>query len=183
MLTTLFIAFGLAMDAVAVSLSSALNLKGLRITHALRMATAFGMAQAIMPVIGWFAGCGAGDLIAGFDHWVAFVLLVSIGGHMIWGAYKQEDTDLVFDPLHAPRLLLLAMATSVDALAAGLGLSFLRTPILQTAVLIGGTTFVLSLLGVIAGDRIGRHWEDKAELVGGVILIAIGVKILVQHSL
>lgn len=183
MLTTFVIAVGLAMDAVAVAISSGLNLRGAKVAHALRVATAFGLAQAVMPVIGWFAGYGAGELIAGFDHWVAFGLLAAIGAHMIWGAFQQEQVADELNCLHTPRLFLLAMATSMDALAAGLGLSLLRAPILQAAVLIGTVTFGLSLLGVFAGDQLGRRWEGRAELIGGVVLIAIGVKILIEHSL
>ncbi len=182
MWTTFFIAVGLAMDAVAVSISSGLNLDGLRTAHALRIATAFGVAQAVMPVVGWFAGYGAGDLIAGFDHWVAFGLLIAIGGRMIWGACTEAESNS-YNPMYVPHLLLLAVATSLDALAVGLGLSFLKMPILQAAMLIGATTFVLSLLGVFVGDRLGRHCESRAELLGGLILIAIGVKIVIEHSL
>lgn len=183
MLTTLFIAVGLAMDALAVSISSGLNLKVIRVSYALRIAAAFGLAQAVMPIIGWFAGYGAGDLIAGFDHWVAFGLLVAIGGRMIYESYTREETERVLEVLHAPRLLLLAIATSLDALAVGLGLSFLRVPILQAAMLIGTITFALSFLGVFAGDRIGRYCENRAEMLGGLVLIVIGLKILIEHSL
>jgi putative Mn2+ efflux pump MntP len=181
MLTTLFIAVGLAMDAVAVSISSGLNLKGLRVSYALRIAAAFGLAQAVMPIIGWSAGYGMGDAIAGFDHWVAFGLLTIVGGRMLWEAHNQDKVERRLDPLHPPCLLLLAIATSLDALAVGLGLSFLRVPILHAAMLIGAITFTLSFLGVFAGDRIGRHFENRAEMLGGVVLIAIGVKILVEH--
>jgi putative Mn2+ efflux pump MntP len=182
-LTTLFIAVGLAMDAVAVSISSGLNLTGLRVSCALRIATAFGLAQAVMPIIGWSAGYGMGDAIADFDHWVAFGLLAMVGGRMLWEARNQEKVERRMDPLHPPRLLLLAIATSVDALAVGLGLSFLRVPILHAAILIGAITFTLSFLGVFAGDRIGRYCENRAEMLGGLVLIAIGVKILVEHLL
>ena len=181
MLNTFLIAVGLAMDAVAVSISSGLNLKSVRTGYALRIAAAFGVAQAVMPVVGWFAGYGAGDVIAGFDHWAAFGLLVAIGGRMIWGACTEAGTDN-YNPIYAPHLFLLAIATSVDALAVGLGLSFLKMPILQSAILIGATTFVLSLLGVFAGDRLGKHVESRAEILGGIVLIAIAVKILTEHT-
>jgi len=115
MLTTLFIAVGLAMDAVAVSISSGLNLKGLRVSYALRIAAAFGLAQAVMPIIGWSAGYGMGDAIAGFDHWVAFGLLTIVGGRMLWEAHNQDKVERRLDPLHPPCLLLLAIATSLDA--------------------------------------------------------------------
>lgn len=183
MLTTLFIAVGLAMDAVAVSISSGLNLKGLRIAYALRIATAFGVAQAVMPIIGWMAGYGIGDVIAGFDHWVAFGLLTVVGGRMLWEACNQDKVEKRLDPVHPPCLLLLAIATSLDALAVGLGLSLLRVPIFHAALIIGAITFALSFLGVFAGDRIGRHLENKAEMLGGLVLLAIGVKILIDHLL
>lgn len=183
MLTALFIAVGLAMDAVAVSISSGFNLKGWRIAYALRIATAFGLAQAVMPIIGWFAGFGVGDVIAGWDHWVAFGLLTMVGGRMLWEARNRDKVQNRLDPLHPPCLLLLAIATSLDALAVGLGLSFLHVPILHAALLIGVITFTLSFLGVFAGDRAGRHLENRAEMLGGIVLIAIGVKILVEHLL
>lgn len=183
MLTTLLIAVALAMDAVAVSISSGLNIKGLRIAQALRVAGAFGLAQAVMPVIGWFAGNSAGPLIANFDHWVAFALLVAAGGRMIREGLKTEASDSAFDPLHPSNLLLLAVATSIDALAVGIGLSLLHIPILRAALLIGAMTFLLSFVGAIAGNRLECHCERKAELLGGLVLIAIGVKILVEHTL
>lgn len=183
MLTTLFIAVGLAMDAVAVSISSGLNLKGLRMADALRIATAFGVAQAVMPIIGWMAGYGIGNVIAGFDHWVAFGLLTVVGGRMLWEACNQDNVQKRLDPAHPPCLLLLAIATSLDALAVGLGLSLLRVPIFHAALIIGAITFALSFLGVFAGDRIGRHLENKAEMLGGLVLLAIGVKILIDHLL
>jgi putative Mn2+ efflux pump MntP len=114
---------------------------------------------------------------------VAFGLLAMVGGRMLWEARNQEKVERRMDPLHPPRLLLLAIATSVDALAVGLGLSFLRVPILHAAILIGAITFTLSFLGVFAGDRIGRYCENRAEMLGGLVLIAIGVKILVEHLL
>ena len=183
MLTTLFIAVGLAMDAVAVSISSALNRKRLRISHALCLATAFGLAQAVMPVIGWMAGYGVGDVIAGFDHWVAFGLLVVVGGRMLWETCCRDREVHRLDPLHPPCLLVLALATSIDALAVGLGISLLRESILHAALTIGVITFVLSFLGAFAGDRIGRYTENKAEMLGGLVLIAIGFKILLEHLL
>ena len=183
MLTMLFIAIGLAMDAVAVSIASGLKLKGQRNVHALRIAAAFGLAQAVMPVIGWTAGYGLGDIIAGIDHWVAFSLLVAVGARMVREAHRRDENENRLDPLHPAWLLLLAMAASLDALAVGLGLSFLQVAILRAAALIGAITFALSFLGVFAGDRIGRHGEHHVELLGGVVLMVIGVKILIDHLL
>lgn len=183
MLTTLFIAVGLAMDAFAVSISSGVAMKRISVLHALRIAFAFGFMQAVMPIIGWYAGSELGKLISGVDHWVAFVLLTLIGGRMMRESLHKEPASRSFDPLHPPHLLLLSLATSLDALAVGLGLAFARVPILSAAAMIGVITFSLSYLGVFAGDRLECQCERRAELYGGMILIGIGAKILIEHLL
>lgn len=178
--TILFIAFGLAMDAFAVSITSGFTIKYLRINHALRLAAFFGLFQAIMPVIGWLAGFSLRDFISGIDHWIAFGLLSIIGLKMIFESTKMNPKKKI-DPLNIYVLLLLSVATSIDALAVGLTLSVLNISIINPAVIIGIITFLLSLIGVYIGERFGHFFENKIEVVGGLILIGIGIKILVEH--
>lgn len=181
MLTILLIAIGLAMDAFAVSVTSGITIKNLRINHALRIAIPFGLFQAIMPVVGWWVGLGMKDLISGVDHWIAFGLLGFIGGKMIYESTRIEEIERVGNPLDTYVLLILSIATSIDALAVGLSLSFLNVSIATPVIIIGVVTFLLSFLGVFVGNRFGHFFENKAEFTGGLIMIGIGVKILVEH--
>jgi len=182
-ITILFIAFGLSMDAFAISITSGLIIKRLKITHALRIAFFFGLFQAIMPIIGWLAGITLKNFIAGTDHWIAFGLLSFIGCKMIYESTKMERNEKEFDPLNTYVLLLLSIATSVDALAVGLSLSLLKILIVTPAVIIGIVTFLLCLIGVYIGDKFGHFFERKIEVFGGLVLIGIGIKILIQHLL
>ncbi|UCG90886.1 MAG: manganese efflux pump [candidate division WOR-3 bacterium] len=177
----IFIALGLAMDAFAVSVTSGLTIKNLQIKNALKIALFFGAFQAIMPIIGWLAGLSVRDLIAGFDHWVAFGLLCFIGSRMIYESIKPEQNKTPIDPLNIFVLLLLSIATSIDALAVGLSFAFLDISIATPVIIIGIVTFILSYIGVSTGARIGHFFERKIEIVGGLILIGIGVKILIEH--
>jgi len=177
----IFIAFGLAMDAFAVSITSGLAIKHLRINNALKIAIFFGSFQAIMPLIGWSAGLGFRDFISGVDHWVTFGLLSIIGCKMIYESSKMGSNEKKIDPLNVYVLFILSIATSIDALAVGLSLSFLNVPIALPAIIIGVVAFLLSLVGVFIGNRIGHFFERKIEIIGGVILIGIGIKILIEH--
>ncbi|MBE0461507.1 MAG: manganese efflux pump [Candidatus Aminicenantes bacterium] len=177
----IFIAFGLAMDAFAVSITSGLTIKHLRINNALKIAIFFGSFQAIMPLIGWSAGLGFRDFISGVDHWVTFGLLSIVGCKMIYESSKMGSNEKKIDPLNVYVLFILSIATSIDALAVGLSLSFLNVPIALPAIIIGVVAFLLSLVGVYIGNRIGHFFERKIEIIGGVILIGIGVKILIEH--
>lgn len=181
MITIMFTAIGLAMDSFAVSITSGLTNKRLKINNALRIAIFFGFFQAIMPVIGWLAGVSIIDLISGVDHWIAFLLLSLIGCRMIYETIKPGSSIKIISPSNFHVLLMLSVATSIDALAVGLSFAFLRIFIATPIVVIGTITFLLSLLGVYAGKRFGHFFEKKIEIVGGVILISIGVKILVEH--
>lgn len=182
-LTLLVIALGVSADAFAVALAKGLQLRRLRGRDALALAVAFGVFQGVMPLLGWLAGTGFRDAISGIDHWVAFGLLVLIGGRMVWEALhpgaddEQRDTGI---PLG--ELLLLALATSLDALAVGLSLAFLDVDILSAAAVIGVTTFALTLVGVFVGHRAGARWRTPAEIVGGVVLVLIGVRIVLDHT-
>ena len=180
-LTIFIIALGLAMDAFAVSITSGIAIKRLRIGYALRIAFFFGAFQAIMPLIGWFAGIGMRDLISAIDHWIAFTLLLIVGCKMIYESTVMDDEKDERDPLNLYVLVILSVATSIDALAVGLSLSFINVAIIAPAVIIGIVTFLLSFLGVYIGDRFGHFFESRIEILGGLILIGIGTRILIEH--
>jgi putative Mn2+ efflux pump MntP len=179
----IFTAFGLAMDAFAVSVASGLTIKKLRLRNAMTIAASFGMFQAVMPVIGWLAGLGIRDFTEHIDHWLAFGLLSFIGIKMIYESTKLETVESRKDPLRIPVLFVLSVATSMDALAVGLTFAFLNISIAAPVVIIGAVTFLLSLGGVYIGDRFGHFFEKKIEALAGVILILIGLKILILHLL
>ena len=178
LLELLLIAVGLSMDAFAVSVCKGLSLRGLRPKHAVLVGLYFGGFQALMPVIGWLLGYRFERFITRFDHWIAFVLLTAIGVSMIRETKKAEELN---DDLSFRTMLLLAVATSIDALAVGITFAFLSVRILPAACLIGLTTFLLSALGVYIGHIFGLKYKAKAELAGGIILIGIGLKILLEH--
>lgn len=180
-ISILFISLGLAMDAFAVSISSGLTIHRLRVGHAFRIALFFGVFQAIMPVIGWLAGLSVQEYIASIDHWIAFALLSIVGGRMIYESSVLGDDKNEKDPLNIYVLLMLSIATSMDALAVGLSLSFLNIAIALPAIIIGCVTFALSFAGVYIGDRFGHFFESRIEIAGGLILIGIGIKILIEH--
>jgi len=180
-ITIILIALGLATDAFAVSIASGVIIKRLNITHALRIALSFGLFQAFMPIIGWLAGITLRNFIAGTDHWIAFGLLTFIGCKMIYESTKIEKIEKEFDPLNFYVLMLLSIATSIDALAVGLSLSLLKIFIVTPSIIIGGVTFLLCLAGVYIGEKFGHFFEKKIEIFGGIILIGIGIKILLQH--
>jgi manganese efflux pump family protein len=184
-LTILLIAFGLAMDAFAVSVSCGLAFPRREHAGALRIALSFGLFQAGMPIIGWGAGVGVRSLIEGFDHWIAFGLLALVGGHMILEATRREPEQTTLSPPGFVRLLVLSVATSIDALAVGLSLAVLRVAIGAPVIVIGIVTFAMSFLGIIMGHelkaRLRGHGERWIQVVGGAVLVGIGVKILRQH--
>jgi putative Mn2+ efflux pump MntP len=177
------VAVALAMDCFAVTMGMACGAKGLTMKQAVRMAAFFGGFQFVMPVLGWLAGDRLLGLIKGFDHWVAFGLLALIGGRMIYESFGLSDEEKACRPdqTQGRRLVLLALATSIDALAVGLSLGVVRTSILYPAVVIGATSFVLTVVGAKLGPIVGRIVGRRAELLGGLILIGIGIKILVEH--
>ena len=181
MVTITFIAFGLAMDAFAVSITSGITIRYLRIKHALRIGIFFGLFQAVMPLIGWLAGRSLRDFISGVDHWIAFGLLSLIGCKMIYESFKIESSEKESNPLNIYVLLVLSVATSIDALAVGISFAFLRISIAAPIIVIGAVTFLLSFLGTFVGNRLGHFFEKKIEIVGAFILIGIGIKILVDH--
>jgi putative Mn2+ efflux pump MntP len=177
----LLIAFGLSMDAFAVSITNGIAIKHQRINHALRIGIFFGSFQALMPLIGWLAGLSLRDLISGIDHWVAFGLLALIGSKMIYESMKIGPDDKETNSLNIFVLLLLSIATSIDALAVGLSFAFLKISIITPIIVIGIVTFILSFLGVLVGNKLGHFFENKMEFLGGLVLIGIGIKIFIQH--
>ena len=183
LLTIIVIAVGLAMDAFAVSVATGAGYRQLKIQHALRMAMFFGAFQAVMPIIGWLAGSTFKEYIKEVDHWVAFAILAVIGVKMIYEAFKIEKAENPSDPASLAVLIWLSVATSIDALAVGITLSLVTGMIAVAVIIIGVVTFVLSLFGCWIGKRVGHLFEKKIEVAGGCILIAIGVKILVEHLL
>ena len=174
----LLIAVGLSMDAFAVSICKGLSLKNLKKRHAALVGLYFGGFQFLMPVLGWALGYRFEHVIVSVDHWIAFGLLTVIGVSMIREARHADELD---DDLGFKTMLLLALATSIDALAVGVTFAFLQVRILPAASLIGVTTFLLSVVGVYIGHLFGLRYKAKAEIAGGVILIFIGVKILLEH--
>jgi len=176
------LALGLSMDAVAVSIASGAAYRGLRAHHALRMAFFFGGFQAVMPLIGWAAGTLLKGVIGAWDHWVAFVLLAFVGGKMIYEAFKLEEVQKSHGgPSRIMVVLTLAVATSIDALAVGVTLPLLTDSVWLAAAIIGIVTFMLSLVGVYLGKGFGHIFENKIEIIGGLVLIGIGLKTLIWH--
>ena len=183
-LTILITALGLAMDAVAVSVTSGLTLTDHRQRNALKMAAWFGGFQALMPALGFAAGVAFRDWVAAVDHWIAFVLLAAIGGKMIHEALTSDgDEPRRTNPFAVRTLAALAIATSIDALAVGVSFSLLEIGLVQTVTIIGVVTFALSYLAVLFGRRVGERFSAHAELAGGVVLIGIGLKILIEHTI
>lgn len=181
-LTLLLIAVGVSADAFAVALAKGLQLRALRARDALALAVTFGLFQALMPLLGWLLGSGLRDYIVAVDHWIAFALLALIGAKMIWDAFHpDDDDDAASAGVSARELLVLGVATSIDALAVGISFAFLETPILGAVTLIGVTTFSLTLVGVYVGHRAGTRYRTPATVVGGAILILIGLRILLDH--
>ncbi len=180
----LLIALGLAMDAFAVSIASGATMKKLEVRNALKMGLFFGGFQTFMPVIGWFAGVGMRSFIAGWDHWLAFGLLTLVGGKMIYESVVMKENEECGGkncPFDTGVLLVLSLATSIDALAVGITFSVLSVSIILPVLIIGLVTFILSVAGVRIGVKGGHFFENKIEVLGGLILIGIGLKILLNH--
>ena len=179
---TLFLSLSLALDAFAVSLSTGALIKTRTWCDYFRIPFHFGLFQFLMPVIGWFLGSTIEPLIAEIDHWIAFLMLAIIGGKMIKAAFSKEKEMQTSDPSRGISLVILSIATSIDALAVGFSLALLRYDIWFPSVLIGIITAVLSLIGLFAGNRLGNKFGNIVEVCGGVILILIGFKIAISHE-
>lgn len=180
------IGVGLSMDAFAVSVCKGLGMKRLNMRQAFVIALFFGGFQALMPVIGWALGTGFQAFITPIDHWIAFALLAFIGGKMLWDAFRGDEDEGENVPsdessLDLKELTMLAVATSIDALAVGITFAFLQVDIVPAVTLIGVITFALSFAGVAIGHFFGARFEKPATIVGGIVLILIGLKILLEH--
>lgn len=181
----LLVAIGLSMDAFAVSICKGLRMKKINLRHALIIALFFGGFQALMPLAGWFLGSRFDSYISSMDHWIVFALLSFIGGKMIYEALRfegpTEDEGQHPDTLDVKELAVMAVATSIDALAVGISFAFLRVHIWSATAMIGAITFLVSLSGVCVGNFFGARFKERAEIAGGAILVLIGLKILLEH--
>jgi len=183
MLTVLLIGIGLAMDAFSVSVTNGMCIKRLRLKDAGMIALVYAVFQFLMPLTGFFAASVFKGYIEKIDHWVAFVLLFFIGLKMIVEAFDKKEESCENSPSNIgfKMLIIQGIATSIDALAVGVSFAALKTPIISSALLIGAVTFLICFAGVYVGKKAGGIFKNKAEIAGGVILIAIGIKILVEH--
>lgn len=177
----LILAVGLAMDAFAVSICKGLSIRTLKVRHMVIVGAWFGAFQALMPLLGYLLGSAFTQLVQALDHWIAFVLLLIIGGNMIREALGGDEEEDVSPSLAVPGMFLLAVATSIDALAVGITFAFLRVEIWLAVGLIGVCTFLISAAGVKIGNVFGARFKSKAELLGGMVLVLIGAKILLEH--
>jgi putative Mn2+ efflux pump MntP len=180
-LTMIIIAIGLSFDSFAVSVCSGIIKKQIVLTDALKIAFFLAFFQAIMPFIGWLFGSEIKTYAEAFDHWIAFGLLILLGGKMIIGSSRPSSRNNPVDPLKLPVLIGLSIATSIDALVVGISFGFLKIKILLAMLIIGGITFFVSMLGILCGKKTGTRFGKKIEILGGIILIGIGIKILVEH--
>lgn len=176
---------GLSMDAFAVSVCKGLGMRKLNKKQALIIGLYFGGFQALMPFVGWLLGSQFQKYITSIDHWIAFILLGFIGGKMMIEAVREWNEEEVVDVMDAPidhkNMLVLAVATSIDALTVGITFAFLGTPIVEAITIIGITTMVISIAGVVVGNFFGSRYKSKAEFIGGLILVLLGLKILLEH--
>ena len=183
MISNILIAISLSFDSLAASVASGTLILNANIKHAFKIAIVFALFQGIMPVIGWLIGKSFEKYISAFDHWLAFILLTGISIKIIYDGLKQDaDKDRNFNPLNNVVLITMAIATSIDALIVGVGLGILEKNILIPAAIIGFFTFLFSFLGVSFSNWLSKRLNNKIEIIGGLILFAIGVKILVEHA-
>lgn len=187
-ITLFLMGVGLAMDAFAVSICKGLSMKKVKWQHATIIGLFFGGFQALMPFVGWLLGSQFEQYITKVDHWIAFGLLGIIGGKMLYEAIKGDEeeecdccNDKNVDKLDLKELFILAIATSIDALAVGITFAFLKYPVVKAVTVIGVVTFIISMAGVYIGNFFGSRFKKKAEIAGGIILVGIGIKILLEH--
>jgi putative Mn2+ efflux pump MntP len=183
LITIIILAVGLGVDAfsVAIGIGAAHDKKSW--APILRLAAAFGIFQFVMPIVGWMAGLTVVEIIASFDHWIAFALLALVGGKLIWEGFETEKEEKKTDQTRGWPLLMLSIATSIDALAVGFSFSVLKNPIFSPAVIIGIVCFLMTITGMIFGKVLAKLFGKKVEIFGGIVLIAIGVKILIDHGI
>lgn len=188
LISILLISLSLAMGAFAVSIGNGITVKDFKPIHGVKLGLYFGIFQFAMPLLGWALGKSFSQAIASVDHWIAFLLLGAIGGKMVWDSFHEEasgeqSTRCAKEVLTAKLLTVQAIATSIDALIIGVSFAMLEVNVLAACTIIGVTAFVLSFIGGLLGKKIGSLFQSKAELIGGIILIGIGLKILLEHLL
>jgi putative Mn2+ efflux pump MntP len=179
----LAVAVGLSMDALAVSIAAGMSLPAIDGRHVFRLAFHFGLFQFLMPVVGWVAGTSLAARIDGYDHWLAFALLTLVGGRMLWQVWAEREGGPLSDPTRGWLLVTLSVATSIDALAVGLSMAFLNVAVWMPSVVIGLITAFLVAIGIRFGHSIGGRFGRVAHFVGGLVLVGIGVRILILHTL
>lgn len=182
-LTILLIALSLSFDTFAVSISSGLILKQIDFYKASRIAIVLAIFQGLMPVIGWLIGIGIKDYAERFDHWIAFIILGLLGAKMIYESFKSNPEDRQFNPLDLKVMIGMAIATSIDALIVGFSFALLDFRILLSVGIIGFVTYIVAMLGMLFGKNIGSRLGQRMEFIGGLMLVLIGVKILIEHLL
>lgn len=180
-LTIFLIAIGLSFDTFAVSVSSGLLKKEIEFFNATKIAFTLAFFQGLMPMIGWMTGLIIKDYISSIDHWIAFGLLTVLGTKMIRESFKNVDPKKCINPLKLKIMVTMAIATSIDALIVGISFSIINIPILVSVIIIGAVTFIVSMLGILFGKKTAGALGKKMEIFGGIILIGIGIKILIQH--
>lgn len=186
--TILIIAFGLSMDSFAVSVSSGLMLPSIKFNKAMIIALSLAFFQGFMPFLGWTMGLSMQHYLTPIDHWIAFTLLAGLGLRMIISSLKPEEERECFNPLKPSTLIVMSIATSIDALIVGMSLAFVHVPekflwmaILIPVLIIASVTFTMSMLGILFGKKVGNHLGKKMEMAGGILLFVIGARILVEH--
>jgi len=177
----ILIAIGLSMDSFAVSITNGLTIQGLNVKRVLTISFSLAFFQAIMPLIGWFVGIGVESYIKDFDHWVAFVLLAFIGIKMIYEGFSDDEEKCSDTELKILTLLGQSVATSIDAFAVGISFAILKLEIITPVFIIGFVTFIISLFGLQLGKILGRKLGHSVEIFGGIVLLGIGIKILIEH--
>jgi putative Mn2+ efflux pump MntP len=182
LLSIFLIAVGLSMDALSVAIGVGAAARTLTPGAVLRLAGSFGLFQFAMPLAGWLAGRTIADTISRYDHWVAFLLLALVGGKMIWESFRPEKEHAqVSDPTRGLTLMILSVATSIDAFAVGLSFALLKMPVIHASVVIGAVCFCMTAAGMVFGRKLGGWFGKRAELAGGLVLLGIGIKILWDH--
>jgi len=181
LITIFILAVGLGVDAFSVAIGIGASNDKKSWAPILRLSAAFGIFQFVMPIIGWLAGLTVVEIIASFDHWIAFALLALVGGKMIREGFEKESDEEKTDQTSGWPLLLLSIATSIDALAVGFSFSILKVPVVFPSVVIGVVCFLMTVTGMLFGNVLAKLFGRKVEIFGGLVLIAIGVKILIDH--
>ncbi len=177
----LVIAIGLGMDAFSVAVGVGAAARTISFGPVFRLSFSFGLFQVLMPMAGWFAGMSVANIIAGYDHWVAFGLLAFVGGKMIAESFNDEARVYTVDPTKGLTLIVLSVATSIDALAVGLSFAFLKIPVIYPSIIIGIVAFLMTAIGMFFGEKLGKIVGKRVGILAGLILIGIGVKILIEH--